>query len=62
MAGPFDLYVSLAVRYQWTPDQVDALDPDFIEQLLAYQEAEAEETKRQQARADRNARPAGESR
>lgn len=40
-SGEFDLYVILATRYRWTPEQVNALDPHFIDELLAYMAAEA---------------------
>jgi len=40
-SGEFDLYVLMATRYRWTPEQVNALTPDFLEELLAYQAAEA---------------------
>lgn len=39
--GEFDLYVAMATRYRWTPEQVNALDPHFIDELLAFQAAEA---------------------
>lgn len=36
----WDTYVVLANRYNWTPEQVDALDPDFYEQIMAFLRAE----------------------
>ncbi len=39
--GEYDLYVLFAMRFKWTPEQVNALTPDFIDELLAYQSAEA---------------------
>jgi len=32
----------LAEKYQWTPEQVNRMDPDFIEEVLARTRAEAE--------------------
>jgi hypothetical protein len=32
----------LAVRFQWTPEQVGALDPDFLIELIAYLDAESD--------------------
>jgi hypothetical protein len=31
----------LAERYQWTPDEVDAMDGEYIAELVAYINAEA---------------------
>ena len=51
-----------AVRFSWTPEQVNALDPHFLDELLAFQSAEAwwedeqrkeAERKRKQAEARR---------
>lgn len=46
----WDLYVVMAVRYQWTPDEVDGLDPNFLDSLLAYQQAEAMNNKQQKGK------------
>jgi hypothetical protein len=48
--GDYDLYVHLAEAFQWTPDQVDRLDPDFIVELIAKMNARAEHQKLQQER------------
>lgn len=32
----------MADRYQWTPGEVDALDPDFLEELMMRLAAEAD--------------------
>jgi hypothetical protein len=40
-AGAFDLYVLFAMRFKWTPEEVNALEPEFIDELMAYQAAEA---------------------
>ncbi len=37
----WDIYVNLAYRFNWTPEQVDALDPDFLDSLSARSEAES---------------------
>lgn len=39
-SGEFDLYVAMATRYRWTPEDVNALDPHFLDELLAFQRAE----------------------
>lgn len=33
----------LAEAHNWTPDQVDAMDPAFIAELLAYKQARAQD-------------------
>lgn len=50
--GRYDLYVLLAERYHWTPEEVGRLDPDFVEELIAKLEAEAgvAQTESQRAR------------
>ena len=40
--GDFDLYVMLAERHHWTPEQIDRFDPDFVEELMAHHTAKAE--------------------
>lgn len=61
-AGEFDLYVLFAMRFKWTPEEVNSLQPEFIDELLAYQAAESwvhdqkekeAERKRKQAKAGR---------
>lgn len=56
----YDSYGMLAERYQWTPEQVDRLDPDYIDYLLAriaaesdYQESERKKAERERKRAER---------
>ena len=46
----------LATRYQWTPEEVNALDPHFLNELLAYQAAEARWDEQQRKDAERKAR------
>jgi hypothetical protein len=40
--GGYDVYVMLAERYHWTPEQVDRLDPDYIDELMIRISVEAE--------------------
>ena len=40
--GEWDLYITLSERHGWTPDQVDALDPDFLLEKLAFIRAEGD--------------------
>ena len=37
----WDMYTTFATDYHWTPEQVDALDPDFLDSLLARRQAQA---------------------
>jgi hypothetical protein len=55
-SGEYDLYVLFATRYRWTPEQVNALDPHYIEELLAYQSAEARHDEQKQKEAEQKAR------
>jgi hypothetical protein len=48
--GDWDLYVLLADTYQWTPQQVDGLDPDFLTELLAKITARADHADMQRKR------------
>lgn len=41
-ARPWDLYVILAARFGWTPDEINRMDPDFVDELMAYLHAERE--------------------
>jgi hypothetical protein len=41
-ASAADTYVLLAKRFNWTQQQVDATDPDLIDELLAFCRAEAD--------------------
>jgi len=34
--------VTLAQRFHWTEQQVDALDPELVEELLSYCQAEGD--------------------
>lgn len=55
-AGEYDLYVMMARSYRWTPEQVNALDPHFLDELLAYQAAEARWDEEQRKETERRAR------
>lgn len=57
-AGEFDLYVLMAIRFKWTPEQVNDLTPDFIDELLAYQAAEAKHEEKQHKDAERKSKQA----
>ena len=57
-AGEFDLYVLCAIRFNWTPEQVNGLDPHFVEELLAFQSAEAWWEDEQHKQAERKQRQA----
>lgn len=46
----------MAKRFHWTPEQVNALDPHFLDELLAYQAAEARWDEEQNKEAERKAR------
>ena len=63
-AGDFDLYVLMAMRFKWTPEEVNALEPEFIDELLAYQAAEAwvQEQKAKEAERKRKQAAAGRRR
>lgn len=51
-SGDYDLYVLMATRYQWTPEEVNALDPHFLEELMAFQAAEARHDEKQRKDAE----------
>ncbi len=57
-AGEYDLYVLFAMRFKWTPEEVNALDPEFIDELLAYQSAEAWHQEQQEKEAERKRKQA----
>lgn len=42
----------MALRFQWTPQEIDAMDPDFIDELAARLEAEgiAEDKRRKRSK------------
>ena len=48
--GDYDLFVTLAERYHWTPEQICRMDPDFLEEVTARIRAEAEAEKRKARR------------
>jgi hypothetical protein len=48
--------VLLADTYQWTPQQVDALDPDFVTELIAKLNAKAQHQQTQQKRREEEAK------
>ena len=37
------MYIALACRFHWTEAQVDATDPDLIDELMVFVKAEADE-------------------
>jgi hypothetical protein len=39
VGGEYDIYIVLASHHNWTPEQVNELPVDYIEELLAYHEA-----------------------
>lgn len=51
--GLYDTYIMFAERYAWTPDEVDALEPDYHTELIAFIQADAyvkEKQAKEQAR------------
>ena len=42
VAGSWDLYIVILDRYHLTPDQVDRLPADFVDELLVFMDADAE--------------------
>jgi hypothetical protein len=46
------LHLSCARRYGWTPEQVDSLDPDYVDELIAMWEAEAAHENRTKPKAE----------
>jgi hypothetical protein len=46
----------LAERYQWTPAEVDALDPDFFDELLVKLDAEVDAERQQKKARERRER------
>lgn len=51
--GGYDAYVMLAERYHWTPEQIDRLDPDYIDELLIRMSVEAEYQEAERKKAER---------
>lgn len=41
----------LALRFNWTPQEINAMDPDFIDELAARLEAEGIQADKQRKRA-----------
>jgi hypothetical protein len=37
------MYIALARRFNWTEAQVNATDPDYIDELMVFIKAEADE-------------------
>lgn len=52
------MYVLFAMRFKWTPEEVNALEPEFIDELLAYQAAEAWHAEQQAKEAERKRKQA----
>jgi len=50
------MFVALAGAYGWTPEQVLDMDPEFVDELMMYREAEAEHQKEQQRLAEQKAK------
>jgi len=44
------VYVALARRFNWTEAQIDATDPDLIDELLIFVRAEADAQEQQNRR------------
>lgn len=57
--GEWDVYITLAALYHWTPDQVDALDVDYFDELMARIQAEGELQEKAARKAKREARKNG---
>jgi hypothetical protein len=60
--GYWDYYIMFAMKFDWTPEQVDDLDIQFLEEITARMEAEAELEKRQKEEQERKNRRAGRGR
>jgi hypothetical protein len=43
------VHLALADLYHWTPEQVEALDPDYVDHLIARQNAQADHHKAESA-------------
>ncbi|MBE2197531.1 MAG: hypothetical protein IAE79_02900 [Anaerolinea sp.] len=39
-AGEYDLFVTLAARFHWTPEQIMEMSPDYLDELSCYLKAE----------------------
>ena len=53
------MYIAFAERYQWTPDEVNALPADFVDEMAARWKAEAKHEERERAKAERKHRLKG---
>lgn len=51
--------MALAVRFNWTPDQVGRMDPDFVEELVARINAGSELDRERAREAQRRREQAG---
>jgi hypothetical protein len=45
-----DLYATLAFHYHWTPAEIDAMDPDRLETIVAYLDATIEKRRADEAK------------
>lgn len=53
-ARPWDLHVTFADEFGWSQQEVDGMDPDFAEELLAFLQAKRQHAEEQEhARARR---------
>lgn len=43
--GRWDTYIELAVAFNWSQPEIDASDPDFIAETLAFLHARTDERK-----------------
>ncbi len=50
--------MQMTMRFKWTPEQVNALDSQYLEELLAYLAAEARHDEKQRKDAEAKARQA----
>lgn len=44
------MFVTLAVRFNWTPEQVLGFDPHFLDELMSFLSAESDYLKIEQKR------------
>ena len=49
----------MAMRFKWTPEQVNALDPQYLEELLAFLAADARHTEKERKDAEAKAKRTG---
>lgn len=55
----YEDHIALAIRHNWTPEQVGALPADFVDDLIVYYQAEKEHAEAEQKRAEREAKRNG---